>query len=189
MNTLERIMVQGALKAQTKYKKMTGGWWLWHGPESFLQHQVAAAIAEAEFYVFTEASPKLIRDEFDHPPQGAPPKGMRKRFDIVVWSNKRNEIKALVEIKRVGTLDYVLKDAQKLERFLKQKTFSSGSGYLLLYSEAINVKTLEEKWRVLGEELGNRWSAVQPPKFESPKGGEWSYSFHFLKYRSTRVGV
>jgi len=44
MNTLEKAIMDGAVYAQQTHEKMTDGWWLGDGPESYLQVTVAQNI-------------------------------------------------------------------------------------------------------------------------------------------------
>src|SRR5712691_927273 len=85
MNGLEKTIFGSATGAQRLHIDMTGGWWLWDGPESFLQHTVARSITRKAYEVFIEASPAKIAKEHDKPLRGRPTKMKQKRFDIVVW--------------------------------------------------------------------------------------------------------
>ena len=63
MNQLEKAIIDGARAAQKKYQKMTEGWWLSHGPESFIEYAVAMKVARKGFSVYPEASLKKIRQD------------------------------------------------------------------------------------------------------------------------------
>ena len=83
MNQLEKAVIEGAKTAQKDYMKLTGGWFLSHGPESFLQHSIAIKIhKQRKFCVFPEASPIKIMKERDAYLKGRPSKN--QRFDLVI---------------------------------------------------------------------------------------------------------
>ena len=85
MNQLETAIIDGIKTAQKDYLKMTG-WWLGHGPESFIMCTVATKVATTDgSSVFIEASPKKILKERDEKRRGRPPTNLDQRFDIVVW--------------------------------------------------------------------------------------------------------
>jgi hypothetical protein len=185
---------------------MSGGWWLWHAPESFLQHEIARSMARHSkarkgFEVFTETSPTKIKDEHDKRLRGRPPKmeSQRQRFDIVVWQKTSNKVQAIIEIKRGGTSVFgqVAKDAKKLKKYLSM-TNAHGNGYLLFYSEAGGSKRLERlkdrisKLTKLLKPKG--WRRVQykiDAKLGDPDENDklWSWCICLLKYTSVRRPV
>ena len=84
-NRLESEIIKGVKSAQKDYENMTDGWWLSHGPESFLMAMVANQIfKKGDFWVFPEASPKKIEQEMEEKrKRGRPTRVQTKRFDIV----------------------------------------------------------------------------------------------------------
>jgi len=105
MNQLEKAIIGGAEAAQSDYENMTG-WWLSHGPESFLMCAIANQVTKkGGFWVFVEASPKKIREERDDgPPRGRPSKSLGQRFDIVVWTKASSDVRAIIEVKRAWSI-------------------------------------------------------------------------------------
>ena len=136
MNQLEQAIIDGAKASQRDYEKMTG-WWLSHGPESFLICTIANKLAKnAGFWVFVEASPKKIRKERDeHPPRGRPPKNLGQRFDIVVWQKASNDVRAILEIKRAWSITDLRGDRKKIADFMENSEYVN-VGYLLAYTES-----------------------------------------------------
>jgi hypothetical protein len=135
MNQLEKAIIDGTRTAQKEYQKMTEGWWLSHGPESFIEHAVAIKVARIGFSVYPEASPKKIRLDLKAPPRGRPAKNLGQRFDIVVWYKTTNKIRAIIEIKRAWSIRSLRGDRTKVANFLRQKR-GAHAGYLLAYTEA-----------------------------------------------------
>jgi hypothetical protein len=136
MNKLEQAIVDGARAAQREYESMTG-WWLSHGPESFIEHHVAHSVSsKAGFIVFPEASPRKILEEKNERPKGRPASNLGQRFDIVVWYKAKNDVRAVVEIKRAWTVSDLRSDRDKVEKFVKANNRGNGTGYLLVYTEA-----------------------------------------------------
>lgn len=134
MNKLEKGILDGARAAQKEYEEMTG-WWLSHGPESFIEYAVARAVGKQGFTVFPEASPKKIMNERDHRPRGRPRKNLGQRFDIVVWLKASDQVRAILEIKRAWSIADLRSDREKVATFLQRNNFVR-AGYLLIYTEA-----------------------------------------------------
>jgi hypothetical protein len=84
-NRLESEIIKGVKSAQKDYENMTDGWWLSHGPESFLMAMVANQIfKKGDFWVFPEASPKNDRtgnggEAKTRPPPQSSDKALRYR--------------------------------------------------------------------------------------------------------------
>jgi len=87
-NKLEEAIIQGVKAAQREYIKMSGGWWLSHGSESFITSMVAhQACKLGGFFVFPEASPrKITKEANERPKRGRPSRIQGKRFDILKLS-------------------------------------------------------------------------------------------------------
>jgi hypothetical protein len=61
MNSLEACIMSGAGKARIHYERMTGGYWLSHAPESFLQVLVALEIERAGYAVYIDTSIRKMK--------------------------------------------------------------------------------------------------------------------------------
>src|ERR1700737_3553941 len=179
MNDLEKKIFYSAVRAHDTYEEMTGGWWLMHAPESFLQHEVGRAIHRKGFEVFPEASPRKIAREHDKPKRGRPAKLPRVRFDVVVWHKNQMQRRgrAVIEIKRALNNRGVLLDAKKLKSYLKNDRY--GSGYLLVYSQAVGpyrratlgkrITALKNKLKAKGWKLLNQ--TIRPKSAEVEDDG------------------
>lgn len=184
MNKLERALLAGAQRAQNTYRRMSGGWWLWHAPESLLMHEVARSISRTGNEVFTEASPAKIAREFSEPLRGRPSKDQRKRFDIVVWQRTINRTRAIVEIKRTTMLQPVSLDAAKIKKYLNLQS-TSGVGYVLVYSEAKGLNrrvSLAKRSFNAAEKLGKEGWRLIDVRVTAPRTDEWAWSIYLLRY-------
>lgn len=141
-NDLEKTILRSAKKAQRDYEAMTGGQWLDHAPEMFLQAEVARGIWRRGFRVFIDASLDRIRQEIGSR-KGRNPAASRKRFDISVWWRTRNSIRAVIEIKRDWSITSIREDARKIKDSFKLVD-SADTGYLLVYSEANREPTIKK---------------------------------------------
>src|SRR6267378_849952 len=130
---LDKLILNAAKTAQRTYIDMTGQW-LSHGPESFLQMEIARKIFRDGFYVFPDASDKKVLHEMG-PNRGRPPKDLKKRFDLTVWNKTSDTLRAVIEIKATRRFDLVARDKQKIDRRFKLSN-PPVCGYLLVYSEA-----------------------------------------------------
>lgn len=197
MNHLEKWIWLAAIKAQKIYGEMTGGWWLMHGPESFLQQIVALEVSrKKDIRVYTECSPKRLKKDHDCICKGRPPKiNDQQRFDLVFWW-KQNGPRAILEAKLALTLSEVVKDAEKLLAYKKEANrLGLSSGYLLIYTEArsnVNVQrkvagagTINKRfddWEGSINELtrlpfSRVQSKVWTPKNSNDANQIWSYGF------------
>jgi hypothetical protein len=136
MNQLEEAIIGCTRAAQRDYEKMTAGWWLSHGPESFIMCSVANKLSrKMGFWVFVDTPPKRILKERDERPRGRPPKNQDNRFDMVVWQKASDEIRAVVEIKKAWNIIGLLSDRKKVAWFMKKNKYVN-AGCLLAYTEA-----------------------------------------------------
>jgi hypothetical protein len=154
----------GARKARSHYERMTGGYWLWHAPESFLQVLVAQQIAKAGYSVYIDASIKKMKLDFDALP-GRPAANLRTRPDISVWYKNNSGLKAVIEVKRAWSLAPIQTDATKVAKYLGQCS-ALKTGYILAYTEAKGknrANTLENRfdnwatsisWKLLDMRIG-----------------------------------
>jgi hypothetical protein len=137
MNILEKSLVDASKVAQIAYTRLSRGWWLSHGPESFLMSTIATEInRKTKSWVFLDASPKKIRREIKEPIRRGRPLGNQgKRFDLVIWKKSTNKVRAVIEIKRAYTVGMLYSDRKKLSNYLSQENYPI-SAYLLAYTEA-----------------------------------------------------
>lgn len=176
MNQFEEAVIDGAKAAQEEYGEMTGGWWLSHGPESFLAHAIATKLKE-EFWIYPEASPKKIIKERNSRPRGPSPKNLGQRFDIVVWAKSINNIRAIIEVKKAWNITSLANDRKKIAIFLKRNKFVK-SGYLLAYTEARRFDTLSKRLDYWAKGLDCK--LVQ--HYIDPQGdGEWFWAIGLFR--------
>jgi hypothetical protein len=176
-NKLEQDIFRGALKAQSSYEEMTGGWWLSHGPESIIQIQIALSLKK-NHYVDAEASPAKILQYHDSKPRGRPSHNRRNRFDLVVWNKSGLKIRAVVEVKRAYNTAPLIRDAEKLRRYAANASSNDFAGYLLFYSEAVNAVALKNR---IGKAAKETNSSVVGQKVTHLKDEEVQWSIALLR--------
>lgn len=151
--TLEKCLLASVKSAQKQYRDMTGGYALWHAPESFVQMVVARNVnKQLGVLVYPECTPDgFSRDANRARRPGRPPKiNTQQRFDLVIWWKGDSQPRALVELKLTyATMDSVIQDARKLIAFRKEAARIEGlrHGYLLVYNSAYrneNVKKIRQ---------------------------------------------
>lgn len=169
-------MFNGALKAQSDYEKITGGCWLWHGPESFMQTIVALKLAETGHAIYIDASIQRLVADVERG-SGRPTKNSRQRPDISVWYKDDETLRAVIELKRAWCYSPIERDAKKIEKYFRKKYFARTTGYILAYSDmkSKNSTKLREKFKKWKNNLGPNWSLIQihvdPPKDD--QDGTW----------------
>jgi hypothetical protein len=155
-NKLEDAILSACEKAADTYAKMTNGQWLLHGPEHFLQNEVARAIWKLGFDVFIDASENRVQAELGVA-RSERSNALRKRFDISVFYKHKNKVRAVIELKTRGTWSVtgVVKDATKIEGHFRNKHRAT-TGYLLVYAEASGVKRRKDLSNRLQNQFPNK---------------------------------
>jgi hypothetical protein len=175
MNQLEDVIIKAVKTAQRDYENMTGGWWLSHGPESFLMSAVASKISKkGEFWVFLDASPKKIQKELKEHPRGRPrKKNQGKRFDLVVWKKASEELRAILEIKRAWNIIGLRADRKKMAEYVKSNKDYDIAAYLLAYTEARRENTLSNRLKSWTDRLD---CTLVASSMDCKGDGEWVWA-------------
>lgn len=195
MNKLEKSIIDGALKAQYDYKEMSGGWWLSHAPESFLQVIIAQQLAQSHS-VYIDATIKKLRSD-TVPTPGRPSRNFRKRPDIAVWYKDDVTLRAIIEIKRAWNFAPVYSDAQKIKNILKSKNFVK-VGYLVIYSEIMkklncrnssveSIAIMQERFENWTGKLGPMWSLLHVHIDPSNNNSDWIWGIGLLRCYMSRL--
>ena len=202
LNDLESAIRSAVLSAQKNYIRMSG-WWLHHGPESFLQHQIAwAVMRRCKTNVFTEVSPKKIGAERIRGP-GRTYKA-RKRFDIIVWPKSSNIPRAVIEVKRAWRLAPVRADANKIRSYIKHRN-AAKNGYIIIYSDVSSFRGRSRSSERRNHlcRIFNRWGCAlsrtgwkcinmtvvspQGDGAEDVNGNRYSWGFALYRVSASRV--
>ena len=132
-NKFETAILNAAMSAQEFHIEMTDGYYLWYSHESYLQNYIAINVFENQsFYVYVDASPKKIREGSDSISKRPP--SSSQRFDLVFWHKTKNQLKAIVEIKRAWNQTPVIEDVKKLSGYITKKDAGGATGYVLYYT-------------------------------------------------------
>ena len=140
----ERAILDAAVSAQEFHIEMTGGQYLWESHESFLQNYIAFRFAKFDakgrfrrngYCVYIDSSPRRIRKGLRNAYPGKTPKS-RNRFDLVFWFKSKDEVKAILEIKRAWMKSPIESDIEKVTDFLsKAMARNIAAGYVLYYTD------------------------------------------------------
>lgn len=181
-NKLEKCLINSGILAHDEYKKITNGWWLWHGPESFLQVTVANNISkEIGSIVYIDASRSRIEREIGRGP-GRPPANGSQRADISVWNKSNNKLRAVIEIKRSIGIDPVLQDTIKMNTWMGQNN-PPGSAYMLTYSEAKGAKrmaTLDKRFDYWATKSG--WIEKGRVTYDDPTDDHYAWGLFLMRH-------
>lgn len=181
MTLLERQILEGAVRAQREYEEISGGWWLWHGPESFFHISIARAIASSGHAVYIDTSIKKLKSELERGP-GRPAANSRQRPDISVWLKSSDRLRAVIEIKRSWSVGPIRRDAQKIQKYLAQKQ-APRAGYIVVYSEAKGDQREDKLIQRFRDWAGKiKWKLCG---FETSTSGdpEWAWGIALLRAR------
>ena len=182
MNKLEQHILEGARKAQAQHYQRTNGFWLWHGPESFLQTVVSQELQKTGHVIYIDTSIKNLLKEIERGP-GRPAKYERQRPDISVWHKGLETLRAAIEIKRAMNFNTIRADAKKIERYLANKN-AAKTGYVLAYSEVTRKHSNRLKIRFCEwkKKLGAKWTLVGSHVDRSDEDPNWVWGIVLLRY-------
>jgi hypothetical protein len=178
MNKLENRIIGSARDARKVYESMTGGHWIDHAPELFLQCEIARAVFALNFWVFIDATIKKTAHEIGSR-KGRPPTNSKQRFDLTVWSKTGSSVRAVVEVKRTWWLGDIKKDAAKIEAHMKHK-LAAKTGYLLVYSDQKQPNgdaNLRSRFLDWANELN--WTCVD---IKTGEGKNYAWGFCLLRF-------
>lgn len=158
-NQLEKVLIKAVRKARDQYDEMTGGHWLSHAPETFIQFVIAREIFKADYYVFSDVSlKKVLNDVFRKAPgkiRGRQPHFLSQRSDLTVWNKSSETVRAVIEIKKAWNIGPLKKDALKLKKLSKMKN-GPRRGYIIAYTEAKREGTLDKTFSSWAKRLKMR---------------------------------
>ena len=143
VTSFEMEILDAAVAAQHFHIDMTGGQYLWESHESFLQSYIAFRFARFDsegrfqkggYRVYIDPSSERVRGSLANSYRGRTPM-KRSRFDLVFWLKTRDEVKAVLEIKRAWTKKPIEDDINKVTQFLGKKISENAAGYVLHYTD------------------------------------------------------
>ena len=175
---LENAIVEGVRTAFTTYERASGGYWLWHAPESFMQASIFQKLsALSPGFATLEASPTRIGMDLELKRDRRSDK-MRdqQRFDILYWY-ANGMPRAIVEVKKVySDLSSSIADINRMRPWVKNKSLNIEAGYFVAYTEACGVKaaqTIDDRFARLGERAGAQVLIVAVGEERDDNGCAW----------------
>lgn len=151
MKRFEGILIRSVGVAHKEYIKISGGYWLWHAPEFFIQVVMAQELSNAFYKVYMDIPNKRIRE--DHPSEGVEfSLDDANRPDLTVWHKSKNlkfSVKAKIEIKKTRLLKDVKNDVDKLRKNIEHG-MATKTGYVVVYTEIKeknHVSKLEKRFK------------------------------------------
>lgn len=142
-NKFEHSILSAACRAQEFHIKMTYGASLAYSHESFLQNFVAIELfRETGHWVNVDPSRHKVQNLLTNVGRKPKPEILRQRFDLIVWPKVNSGVKAIIEIKETLSTPPVLRDVEKVSKFLYTSTVigKRAAGYVLYYTEHSNEK-------------------------------------------------
>lgn len=187
-NQFEKAILDAAVSAQRFHIKMTGGYYLWYAHESYLQNYIAIRMfKKTGFYVSVDASPKKIRKDADSISK-RPPGNSAQRFDLVFWRKSKNQLKAIVEIKRAWSQRPVIKDVEKLSGFITKKDAGDATGYVLYYTHDdtrdMGAQVIADRFNRVNDTMRNQLGLhglTHPVDSYIPKSGDPPWGFALFR--------
>lgn len=186
MTKLEDAICAATCGAYETYKEITGGYWLWHSPEHFLQNFVMVRLGK-DYWVYSEATRSKIEVDTGHHARGPRPQP-NAHYDLVVWHKTLSSLRAVVEVKRCYTTVCSKGLKTDADRIKKAQNGKNGAkdGYLLVYSE---MRLKPSGSRLLGvfhgwaESLGLDLvhGAILDEKEADSQGTDWESGYCLLK--------
>ena len=153
-NRFEEAILNAAISAQRFHIEMSG-FYLWYSHESYLQNYIAIKVFENQrFETYVDASPRKIRESSDSISK-RPPSNDAQRFDLVFWRKARNQLKAIVEIKRAWNQTPVIKDVKKLSSYIAKKDAGGATGYVLYYTHG-DTKLIINRFNRVSDTMRNQ---------------------------------
>ncbi|MDA8010033.1 MAG: hypothetical protein MPK62_06190 [Alphaproteobacteria bacterium] len=150
-------ILSGIQKAHKDYYRMSGGLWMWHGPEYWVTTYVAKAlwkICGDGTVVAEEGSSKMMKGAGRK--QGRPSQIVRgKRFDIALYF-ANGEPRAPIEIKNQGSSEGVLKDVKRMLAALRESRLLFGAVAYCYSKEGGKQKNAQEKVKDYGKNLSEK---------------------------------
>lgn len=156
-NKFETAILKAAVSAQKFHIEMTGVYNLRYSHESFLQNYIAIEMFKQKgFYVYVDASPKKIHEDADSVSRRQPKSD--KRFDLVFWQKTKNQVRAIIEIKRTWYQGPVIKDVGKLLDYIPKKDAGGAAGYVLYYTTNNDKQLIIDRFHTANDTMRNKLS-------------------------------
>ena len=106
----------------------------------------------------------------------------RSRFDLVFWFKTKDEVKAVLEIKRAWTKKPIEDDINKVTQFLSKRISGNAAGYVLHYTDCKknDEKQIKKRFNTINGISGSEL-------VDSRIGGlEGQHSWGFALYRCAK---
>lgn len=175
---LENAILEGVHSAFQTYEMASGGYWLWHAPESFMQASIFQKLSQlSPGFATLEASPTRIRMDLELKRDRRSDK-MRdqQRFDILYWY-ANGMPRAIIEVKKVySDLAKSIEDINRMRPWILNQSLNIEVGYFVAYTEASGVRaeqTINSRFARLGERAGAKVVTVNVAEARDDNGCAW----------------
>lgn len=204
LSKLEDVILSGAAKSFRSYCRMSGGYWLHHAPEHFIEISIAIDLMNNGYNVYPNGSLRKLDDDFDDQPKPRKGDGLisneieflrenpRLRPDLTIWQKSANHVEALVEIKKAWSVASLKKDADKLNESFNS-THSSKNAYLLVYTTRKNTirttnarNACHENFSAWAGETGFELAGEVVRKPRSENDDHYAWGFGLFRKRRPR---
>src|SRR5690606_14404200 len=175
---LEKAILAGVHEAFATYEKSSGGYWLWHAPESFMQAMIFQKLsALSPGFATLEASPTRIAMDLELKRDRRSDK-MRdqQRFDILYWY-ANGKPRSIIEVKKVySDLEKSINDIKRMRLWVSNPNMNIEAGYFVAYTEARGARaegTINGRFERLGERAGAEIVTVSVSEERDDNGCAW----------------
>lgn len=106
----------------------------------------------------------------------------RSRFDLVFWFKSKDEVKAVLEIKKAWTKRPIENDIDKVTRFPGKKIAENAAGYVLHYTDCrkSDEKQIKKRFSAVNGISGSRMDECRIG------GSQGQHSWGFALYRCAK---
>lgn len=145
---------QGIKVAFSNYRKLSGGYWLGHAPESFIQSEIARSLGKLSplFITLEDTVDSILRDAGADLRGAKPRNSATGRIDVILWWADGTP-RILIEVKKAWNYDAITKDATRLKQLLNRGG-TWKNGIIAVYTDARNPKMIENRFEQLAGKSG-----------------------------------
>lgn len=173
---IKHAVMGGAKKAFKIYEKASGGYWLWHAPESYIQACVFIELSGLPgLYVTLESSPRKIQLDCKFKRDRRSDRMTdQQRFDILVWYGNGTP-RIPIEVKKTfNSPDKCINDIDRMKPLANNPEINIQAGMLLAYTEAKKDQTILSRFEKIAQKTNSMLTPYICPNADD-NGWRWGF--------------